>query len=93
MPAFAADFFGPRNVGPIYGLMLTAWGLAGVVGPTLIAYVRQSTGYYTEALQMIAGIMLLSAVLPFLIRPPKAQGAGSTGAAVKQREPFSNPAH
>ena len=24
MPAFAADYFGPKNVGPIYGLMLTA---------------------------------------------------------------------
>jgi OFA family oxalate/formate antiporter-like MFS transporter len=24
MPAFTADYFGPRNVGPIYGLMLTA---------------------------------------------------------------------
>ncbi len=25
MPAFAADYFGSKNVGPIYGLMLTAW--------------------------------------------------------------------
>ena len=32
---------------------------------------RQSTGYYTEALDLIAGIMLLSTVLPFLVRPPK----------------------
>src|SRR5882672_9162494 len=71
MPAFAADFFGARNVGSIYGLMLTAWGLAGLLGPTLIAHVRQSTGYYTEALDIIAGIMVVSAVLPFLVRPPK----------------------
>jgi OFA family oxalate/formate antiporter-like MFS transporter len=71
MPAFTADFFGARNVGSIYGLMLTAWGLAGLLGPTLIAQVRQSTGYYTEALDLIAGIMLISTALPFLIRPPK----------------------
>src|SRR6185369_17847047 len=71
MPAFAADFFGARNVGSIYGLMLTAWGFAGLLGSTLIAHVRQSTGYYTEALDLIAGIMLVSTVLPFLIRPPK----------------------
>jgi len=71
MPAFAADFFGARNVGSIYGLMLTAWGLAGLLGPTLIAHVRQSTGYYTEALDLIAGIMLLSTALPLLVRPPK----------------------
>jgi OFA family oxalate/formate antiporter-like MFS transporter len=84
MPAFAADFFGPRNVGSIYGLMLTAWGFAGVLGPTLIAHVRQSTGYYTEALEMIAGVMLVSAVLPFVIRPPRAQSTDSTNIVVNQ---------
>src|SRR5213596_825202 len=79
MPAFAADFFGARNVGSVYGLMLTAWGLAGLLGPTLIAHVRQSTGYYTEALDLIAGIMLLSAALPFLVRPPKPSTDGPPG--------------
>jgi len=43
-------FFGPRKCRHIYGLMLTAWGCAGVLGPTLIAHLRQSTGHYTEAL-------------------------------------------
>jgi OFA family oxalate/formate antiporter-like MFS transporter len=71
MPAFAADFFGAQNVGPIYGLMLTAWGAAGVVGPSLIAWVRQTSGNYTDALELIAGIMLVSVVLPFIISPPK----------------------
>jgi OFA family oxalate/formate antiporter-like MFS transporter len=84
MPAFAADFFGPRNVGSIYGLMLTAWGCAGLFGPTLIAHVRQSTGYYTVALEIIAGIMLISAVLPFIVRPPKAQSAESTDVEANQ---------
>jgi OFA family oxalate/formate antiporter-like MFS transporter len=70
MPAFAADLFGPANVGSIYGLMLTAWGCAGVVGPTLIAYVRQTTGHYTEALDVIAAVMLLGALIPLMIRSP-----------------------
>ena len=69
MPAFAADLFGPGNVGSIYGLMLTAWGMAGVLGPTLIAQIRQSTGHYTEALHVISGVMLASAVIPFFVRP------------------------
>src|SRR5439155_26025628 len=69
MPAFAADLFGPGNVGSIYGLMLTAWGMAGVFGPTLIAQIRQSTVHYTEALHVIAGLMLASAVVPFFVRP------------------------
>jgi OFA family oxalate/formate antiporter-like MFS transporter len=68
MPAFAADLFGPGNVGSIYGLMLTAWGFAGVLGPTLIAQVRETTGRYTDALDLIAIIMLVSAVIPFFVR-------------------------
>jgi len=50
----------------------------------LIAQVRQSTGHYTEALDIIAGIMLLSALLPFVIRPPKsADGTSSQVPALK----------
>jgi OFA family oxalate/formate antiporter-like MFS transporter len=70
MPAFAADYFGSKNVGPIYGLMLTAWGCASAVGPLLIAYMRQSTGSYHGALHVIAGVMAVSAVVPVLVSRP-----------------------
>jgi OFA family oxalate/formate antiporter-like MFS transporter len=70
MPAFAADYFGAKNVGPIYGLMLTAWGFASAFGPLLIAYMRQASGTYRGALHVIAGVMLVSAVLPVLVSPP-----------------------
>ena len=73
MPAFATDYFGPTNVGSIYGLMLTAWGFAGVLGPTLIARLRQSTGHYAQALHVIAIIVLASAVLPLITRPPRVE--------------------
>jgi OFA family oxalate/formate antiporter-like MFS transporter len=71
MPAFAADYFGTRDVGSIYGLMLTAWGFGSVLGPMLIAYIRQTTGRYGEALYIIAAIMLVSAIIPFLVHPPE----------------------
>ena len=71
MPAFAADYFGAKNVGPIYGLMLTAWGFASAFGPLLIAYMRQASGSYRGALHVIAGVMLFSAVLPVLVSPPQ----------------------
>ena len=35
MPAFAADYFGTKHVGAIYGLMLTAWGIGSVPGPLI----------------------------------------------------------
>jgi OFA family oxalate/formate antiporter-like MFS transporter len=70
MPAFAADYFGSRNVGPIYGLMLTAWGFASAFGPLLIAYLRQASGSYGEGLHMIAGVMAVSVLLPLIVSPP-----------------------
>jgi OFA family oxalate/formate antiporter-like MFS transporter len=71
MPAFAADYFGSKNVGPIYGLMLTAWGCASAFGPLLIAHLRQSSGSYASGLHIIAGIMAVSMLLPILVSPPK----------------------
>ena len=71
MPAFAADYFGSKNVGPIYGLMLTAWGTASAFGPLLIAHMRQSSGSYASGIHVIACIMAVSAVLPALVAPPK----------------------
>ena len=70
MPAFAADYFGARDVASIYGLMLTAWGFGSVLGPLLIARIRETTGHYGEALHIFALIMLLSAAIPFVVHPP-----------------------
>ncbi len=78
MPAFTADYFGPKNVGPIYGLMLTAWGFASVFGPLLIAHMRETAGSYRGALHVIAGVMTISAVLPILVRPPRTGVGGTT---------------
>jgi len=71
MPAFAADYFGAKNVGPIYGLMLTAWGAASAFGPLLIANLRQSSGAYGTGLHIVAGIMAVSILFPIVVRPPK----------------------
>lgn len=70
MPAFAADYFGPLNVGSIYGLMLTAWGFASAFGPLLIAGLRQSTGNYTSGLHIIAIVMAVSILVPLIVKPP-----------------------
>lgn len=71
MPAFTADYFGPRNVGPIYGLILTAWGFASVFGPLLIAHMREVSGVYSGALHIIAVVMAVSIIVPLIIRPPR----------------------
>lgn len=70
MPAFAADFFGPKNAGTIYGVMLTAWSAGGIVGPLLIAGMDTRTALY-----ILSGIMLVSCVLPFIARLFARRGA------------------
>ena len=79
MPAFAADYFGPKNVGPIYGLMLTAWGFASVFGPLLIAHMRETAGSYRGALHIIAGVMAISSLLPILVHPPRTRDTRKNG--------------
>ena len=75
MPAFAADYFGSKNVGPIYGLMLTAWGFASYFGPQLIVKLLGPTGSYGRGLHTIAIIMIISLVLPIIVSPPKSKTA------------------
>ncbi len=71
IPAFAADYFGSRNVGPIYGLLMTALGFSSAFGPLLMAYMRQISGNYRGALHVIAGVMAVSSLLPLIISPPR----------------------
>jgi MFS transporter, OFA family, oxalate/formate antiporter len=85
MPAFAADYFGPANVGKIYGLMLTAWGFGGLLGPLLISYILDATESYTLAFYIIAGIMLVSAVVAFVVRPPAQESPAGASRAEEAR--------
>jgi MFS transporter, OFA family, oxalate/formate antiporter len=70
MPSFNADYFGVKNVGANYGMLLTAWGCAGIVGPLLAARVSDLTGSYGNALMAIAGILAVAVVLPAISRKP-----------------------
>jgi len=77
LPAYLADIFGPQMVGAIHGRVLTAWSVAGVVGPALIAALRQfqldhgvaKSLVYDRTLYIMAGILLAGLVCNLLIRP------------------------
>ncbi|HEX4004544.1 MAG TPA: OFA family MFS transporter [Acidobacteriaceae bacterium] len=71
MPAFTADYFGTKMIGPIYGLMITAWGFASAVGPLLIARLRESGSSFATGLHILAGVMAVSILVPIVIRPPR----------------------
>jgi MFS family permease len=41
IPAYLRDLFGTRYVGAIHGLLITAWSVAGILGPVLVNYLRE----------------------------------------------------
>jgi OFA family oxalate/formate antiporter-like MFS transporter len=77
MPATAADFFGTPNAGAIYGAMIVAWSIGGVVGPLVAAKLYESSGGYTLPFTVLGIVALVSAVLPLITRPPAARRPAS----------------
>jgi MFS transporter, OFA family, oxalate/formate antiporter len=74
-PALTADYFGAKNVGSIYGLILLPWAFPAAFGPLVFAYLREATGGYNQALYLIAGMLTIAMVLPVLISPPRGRQA------------------
>lgn len=71
MPAFAADSFGTKNIGRIYGTMLTAWSIAGLFGPLIFAAARKTTHNFSAALYISAALLLAGFFLSRLYKNPK----------------------
>jgi MFS family permease len=61
-PSTAADTWGTKNLGLNYGLLFTAWGVGGVIGPTLAGKIADATGSYQTAYR-VAGLLLIVAIV------------------------------
>ncbi len=80
MPATAGDFFGVKNAGGIYGLMLIGWSLGGVVGPLIAAALIGTDKDYSSAYTTIGIIALVAIVLPVITRLPRTRTSATEGA-------------
>ncbi len=77
LPAYVADIFGTRYVGPIHGRVLTALSVAGVLGPVLVNYIREyqiehgvTTGQaYDITMFIMAGLLVIGFFLNRAIHP------------------------
>ncbi|HTS87488.1 MAG TPA: OFA family MFS transporter [Gemmatimonadales bacterium] len=77
IPAYLADLFGTQMVGAIHGRLLTAWSVAGVLGPVLIANIRQlqlNNGVphnlvYDRTLYILAGLLFVGLICNALVSP------------------------
>lgn len=66
MPAYLSDLFGVKSLSAIHGRVLTAWGAAGVAGPLLLSWIKETTNSYTITLQFFA-ICFVSSLLIMII--------------------------
>jgi MFS family permease len=77
VPAYLADIFGTQTVGAIHGRLITAWSVAGVVGPMIIAGLRQfeldhgvpHNLVYDLTLYIMAGLLFVGLVCNFFVTP------------------------
>ncbi len=77
VPACLADIFGTRFVGAIHGRLLTAWSTAGVLGPLVVTWMRESRiaagvprdQIYQPIYWTLAGMLVLGFLANLLIRP------------------------
>jgi OFA family oxalate/formate antiporter-like MFS transporter len=75
--AAAADFWGTRNAGINYGLLFTAWGVAGIIGPRIGGvlydkYHDYQAAFYTGA--ALAGVALVCELAAGRAAKPRAAG-------------------
>lgn len=74
-PATCLNYFGPTAQGSNYGLLFTAWGLAGFAGPYVGGMLLDSTKSYSAPFLVAAVIVALSVVVLWLIKPPEKKTA------------------
>lgn len=67
LPAFLGDMFGTKQLGTIHGYELTAWGLAGMVGPSIVTRVLETTGSYSATLYIFAGFLTFALAVTFFL--------------------------
>ena len=77
IPAYLRDMFGTYQVGAIHGRLLTAWSVAGVLGPELISYIRDyqihngvpKAQAYSVTMYIMCGLLLIGFLCNFAMRP------------------------
>jgi OFA family oxalate/formate antiporter-like MFS transporter len=70
-PSLSADFYGTKDMGLNYGLLLLAWGAAGVLGPYLGGRVYVATGEYQWAFYIAAALSLVATGALFAASAPR----------------------
>ncbi|MCG7586630.1 OFA family MFS transporter [Photobacterium sp. OFAV2-7] len=80
-PSIMASFYGLKHYGANYGVLYTAWGVGGFIGPVLAAIAVDYFGEYDVAYYACGGLMLVAIGLSLRLQPIKGKPIQSTHVA------------
>ncbi|MBC3786460.1 OFA family MFS transporter [Spirosoma utsteinense] len=85
IPAYLRDMFGTLQVGAIHGRLLTAWSTAAIVGPNLVAFLREyyigrgklagltesvaKADAYNTTMYIMASLLVIGFICNLLVKP------------------------
>jgi MFS transporter, OFA family, oxalate/formate antiporter len=75
MPAYTADFFGPKNLGMNYGLVFIGWGL-GFFMTRLAGTIKDITGSLDYAFYLSALVLIIAVVVSWVTTRPMHVASG-----------------
>src|SRR5437016_219915 len=68
--AAASDFWGTKNAGINYGLLFTAWGRAGLLGPRIAGVLYDKYHNYQAAFYTAAAVAAIALLCELLVKRP-----------------------
>jgi OFA family oxalate/formate antiporter-like MFS transporter len=69
--AAASDFWGTKNAGVNYGMLFTAWGVAGIIGPRIGGVLYDRYHNYEAAFYAASALAAVALICEFGARRPK----------------------
>ena len=67
LPAYIGDLFGTKQLGAIHGYVLSAWAMAGVFGPQIVARLYEATGSYETVFHVFSGMFAVALAVSILM--------------------------
>ncbi len=72
-----SDFWGTKNAGINYGLMFTAYGVAGIIGPKIAGGLFDRYDNYQAAFYTAAALAVVAVIFEFMARRPAVPAAAA----------------
>jgi OFA family oxalate/formate antiporter-like MFS transporter len=85
--AAAADLWGTKNAGINYGLLFTAWGVAGIIGPRIGGVLYDRYHNYKAAFYTAAALAAVALLCELSVKRPAAAPIRASGSMVEGKPP------